>query len=178
MKKITGCILAVFIAVSACGQTVTPFTLNVAGGSYNNTSSYHRFEWSFGEAIVVDLLAPADSSIMVTHGILQPCTDKTGNSPDISFFGTDEYRLFPNPTADRVELNFFVRQSGRMSLKLVDATSRVLEQRTYQYAGCCRIDQFDLSRYPDGVYYLVADLEPSDRSTTRHGGFKIVKLKN
>ena len=179
MKKITACFFALFGAVLyASAQTVSPSILNVAGGSYNNTNSYYRFEWSFGESMVIDLLAPSDSMIMVTHGILQPCTDKIGNSPDISFIGSDEYRLFPNPAINKVELNFFIRQSGRMSLKLLDATSRVLEQRTYQYNGCCRIDQFDLSRYPNGLYLIVADMEPSDHSSTRHGGFKIIKLSN
>ena len=179
MKKRLLFFLVALLTISALhAQSISPFTFNVAGGSYQNSNSYHRFEWSFGEAMIINLLASADSALIVTHGVLQPCTEKAGNSPAISFFGMDEYRLFPNPVTEKFELNFFIRQSGRMTLKLVDATGRELDKRSYQYNGCCRIEQYDLSRYANGVYYVIADLEPTDNSSPRHGGFKVVKLRN
>jgi hypothetical protein len=92
--------------------------------------------------------------------------------------------LFPNPTTGKFEVSFFVRETGRMSLQLVDATGRVLEKRSYQYNGCCRIDLFDLSARPDGLYFVIADLKP-DRvrpgdniEVIRHSGLKVLKMSN
>lgn len=185
MRKPVLSFLAVFLAISFChAQTVTPWTFNVAGGSYDNPSSYHRFEWSFGEMLAVSTIKPADSAVIVTQGVLQPCTDKIGHSPMTLLFEKGDYRLFPNPTTGKFEVSFFVRETGRMSLQLVDATGRVLEKRSYQYNGCCRIELFDLTGRPNGLYYVIADLKPDhlragdNIEVIRHSGLKVLKMSN
>lgn len=187
MRRIRRLCLAVFLAIgfsSVHAQSVTPTTFNAAGGSYDNPASYHRFEWSVGEMILVHTFAPADSAVIVTQGVLQPCTDKIGNSPMTLFFEKSDYRLFPNPTTGPFELNFFVRESGKMNLQLVDATGRILQQRSYQYNGCCRIDQFDLTPYPNGVYLVIAELKPDqgragdNLKIVRRGAMRVVKVSN
>jgi len=158
---------------------VVPAVFNTAGGSYDNAFSYYRFEWSFGELLLIEAFAPTDSVILVTHGVLQPCTDVIVSSPPTVIFESDDYRLFPNPTKGKFELNFFVREQGQMSLKLINSTGQVLEKREFHYAGCCRIEMFDISRYPDGVYFIVADLIPDalyNDGRARHSGFKVIKL--
>ncbi|MDF2385129.1 hypothetical protein JMG10_26905 [Nostoc ellipsosporum NOK] len=185
MRKLLLSFLATFLAMSLCySQSVSPATFNVAGGSYDNPSSYYRFEWSFGEMLAISTIKPADSAVIVTQGVLQPCTDKIGNSPMTLLFEKGDYRLFPNPTAGKFEVSFFVRETGRMSLQLVDATGRVLEQRSYQYNGCCRIELFDLTGRPNGLYYVIADLKPDRRrpgdniEVIRHSGLKVLKMSN
>jgi hypothetical protein len=158
---------------------VVPAIFNAAGGSYDNALSYYRFEWSFGELLLIQAFAPADSSILLTHGVLQPCTDIIGSSPPTVIFESGDYRIFPNPTNGKFELNFFVREQGQMSLQLINSLGQVLETREFQYSGCCRIEMFDLGRYPGGVYFIVADLRPDDLhggGATRHSGFKVIKL--
>jgi hypothetical protein len=158
---------------------VVPAVFNVAGGTYDNASSYYRFEWSFGELLLIEAFAPADSSILLTHGLLQPCTDIIENSPTMLVFESGDYRLFPNPTKGKFELNFFVREQGQMSLQLINSTGQVLEKREFDYGGCCRIEMFDLGRYPSGVYFIIADLVPETShgdTQTRHSGFKVIKL--
>lgn len=163
--------------------SISPFILNAAGGSYDNRDSYYRFEWSFGELVLIQTFSSGDSSVHITQGLLQPCTDKITASPLITLFENSDYKLFPNPTTGKFELDFFVRTNGQMSLQLVDVIGRVLENRTYQYNGCCRIELFDLTRYANGVYYVMAELKP-DRlrgdglQVIRRSGFKIVKLSN
>lgn len=178
------CLLA-FLAISfSHAQSITPSVLNTAGGSYEPASSYHRFEWSLGELLLIETMAPSDSAIVLTQGVLQPCTEKPGKSPMTLLFESGDYRLFPNPTPGRFEINFFVRETGRMSLQLVDATGRVLQQRSYQYNGCCRIEFFDLTAYPDGLYYVIADLKPDhlragdNIEVIRRSGLKVIKLSN
>lgn len=161
---------------------VVPAILNTAGGSYDNPSSYHRFEWSFGELLLIQAFAPPDSSIMVTHGVLQPFTEMIGKSPLTLLFANGDYKLFPNPTSGKFELNFFVRESGQMSLQLIDATGKLLEKRNFRYNESQRIHLFDLTRHPNGIYMVIADLKPDRRrpgdniEVIRHSGFKVIKI--
>lgn len=190
MRQFVLSLLAVFLAISFCHAQVpstspfngiVPAVMNSAGGTYDNPTSYHRFEWSFGELLLVDAFAPPDSSVLVTQGVLQPCTDDFKSSPHTLIFEKNEYRLFPNPTPGKFELNFFVNTTGRMKLQLIDASGRILETRNYDYNGCCRIELFDLTKYPNGLYYVVADLKPTEPrgdglDIIRHSGLKVVKV--
>ncbi len=87
-------------------------------------------EWSLGELSLISDFAKPDSSLVMTHGVLQPCTDKVGKSPLIVYFEIDDYKLFPNPTKGKFEVDFFVRQTGRMEINLTDAAGKILENRT------------------------------------------------
>ena len=190
-KKITLSLLAVFLAISFCKAQVpslspfngvVPAIFNSAGGSYDNALSYYRYEWSFGELLLIQAFAPPDSSILVTQGVLQPCTDKLGVSPYTVFFEAGDYKLFPNPTKGPFEVDFFVRTPGQMSLQLINALGQILLKKSYHYDGCCRIELFDLSNYPAGVYFVVADLRPDTNrpgdqlEVISHSGLKVVKL--
>jgi hypothetical protein len=189
-RRITLSFLAVFLAVSFSYSQVpslnpingvVPAILNVAGGSYDNPSSYYRYEWSFGELMLVQAFAPADSSVLITQGVLQPCTDQIGYSPFTLLFEDGDYKLFPNPTTGKFEVDFFVRTPGKMSLQLINAIGQILMTKSYHYDGCCRIELFDISKYPNGLYYVVADLKPDiirpgDREVIRHSGLKVIKL--
>lgn len=177
-------VLLVCGAWQATAQSAKPFAFNAAGGSYNDPSSYYHFEWSIGELTLINAFAPPDSIILFTQGLLQPCTEFVTKSFLSLLFAPGEYRLFPNPTAGRFELDFFVRETGRMELQLTDSYGKVLERRAYDYDGCCRIEYFDLSRYPSGTYYVIAHLTPDRRRTgdnkevIRHSGFRVIKMDN
>jgi len=191
-RRITLSFLAAFLALSFFGRAqvpslnpyngVVPAVFNSAGGSYDAASSYNRYEWSFGELLLIQAFAPADSSVLVTQGVLQPCTDQIGISPFTLLFETGDYKLFPNPTSGKFELDFFVRTPGTMSLQIVNSTGQILKSKSYHYDGCCRIELFDISAYPNGVYYVIADLKPDinrpgdNLQVIRHSGFKVVKL--
>ena len=161
---------------------VVPAIFNSAGGSYDNALSYYRYEWSFGELLLIQAFAPPDSSILVTQGVLQPCTDKIGVSPYTVLFEAGDYQLFPNPTPGPFEVDFFVRTPGQMSLQLINALGQILMKKSYHYDGCCSIELFDLTNYPAGLYYVVADLKPDSNrpgdnlNIVRHSGLKVIKL--
>ncbi|HEV7783364.1 MAG TPA: T9SS type A sorting domain-containing protein [Chitinophagaceae bacterium] len=163
---------------------VVPAILNTAGGTYDNPSSYHRYEWSLGELLLVQAFATADSSVLVTQGVLQPCTDIITGYPHTVLFEKGDYTLFPNPTSGKFEIDFFVRTTGQLSLQLINASGQMLSSKSYHYDGCCRIELFDISRYPDGVYFVIADLKPDNNrpgdglEVIRHSGLKVVKLQD
>jgi hypothetical protein len=191
-KRITLSYLAVFLALSFTSYAqvpslnpingVVPAVLNVAGGSYDNLSSYYRYEWSFGELLLVQAFAPADSSVLVTQGVLQPCTDKLGYSPFTVLFDEGDYKLFPNPTTGKFQIDFFVQTPGQMTLQLINSTGSLLQTKTYHYDGCCRIELFDISGLPDAMYFVIADLKPDinrpgdNKQVIRHSGLKVIKL--
>ncbi len=192
-RKITLSCLAVFLAIGFCraqvpslnpNNGVVPAIINAAGGTYDNPSSYYRYEWSFGELLLIQAFAPPDSSVLVTQGVLQPCTDQIGLSPFTVLFEEGDYKLFPNPTSGKFEVDFFVRTPGTMSLQLINSVGQILSKKSYHYDGCCRIELFDISRYPDGLYFVVADLKPDvlrpgdSKEIIRHSGLKVVKLSS
>lgn len=174
-------VLLLMISFMCSAQSITPSTFNIAGGYYQNADSYYQFEWSLGELSLISDFAKPDSSLVMTHGVLQPCTDKVGKSPLIVYFEIDDYKLFPNPTKGKFEVDFFVRQTGRMEINLTDAAGKILENRTYAYDGCCRIEHFDLTPYQNGVYFVIATLYPDFRrpggnlNVVRRSGFRVVK---
>jgi hypothetical protein len=191
-KKITLSLLAVFLAISFCKAQVpsispyngvVPAIFNGAGGSYDNALSYNRYEWSFGELLLIQAFAPPDSSVLVTQGVLQPCTDKIDVAPYTVLFEAGDYKLFPNPTSGPFEVDFFVRTPGTMSLQLINGIGQLLMKKTYHYDGCCTIELFDLTNYPSGLYYVVADLRPDGNrgidglEVIRHSGLKVIKLE-
>jgi hypothetical protein len=172
------------IQLSGWSQSVTPSITNAGGGYYNNPASYFRyFEWSIGELTLVSTVAPADSSVIVYQGVLQPCTDKPGPSPLDPDFLPGDFKIMPNPTNGKFEINFFVRESGQMDLELVDMMGQVLEKRSFRYGGCCRIEQYDISNLPAGIYLVAVTLTPDPytslnyKQVTRHSGLKIIKFR-
>jgi hypothetical protein len=183
MRAFLRCCLSILLISSllsrADAQSLVTSTMNVTGGSYESADSYYRFEWSFGELSMINTVAP-DSWHIFTHGVLQPCIDGLAPVPSTKF-SSNEYRLFPNPTMGKFEVSFFIRQSGTMSLGLVDANGKLIDERRFPYMGCCSIQHFDISTQPDGVYYLVVDLRlgiynRSNFGMQRHSGIKIIKL--
>jgi hypothetical protein len=190
-RKITLSCLAVFLAIGFAQSQVpsvnplngvVPAILNASGGTYDNPSSYYRYEWSFGEMLLIQAFAPLDSSVLVTQGVLQPCTDIIGYSAFTLLFAEGDYKLFPNPTSGKFEVDFFVRTPGQMSLQLINSVGSILWSKSYHYDGCCRVELFDISKYPNGIYFVVADLKPDinrpgdNLQVIRHSGLKVIKL--
>ena len=71
-----------------------------------------------------------------------------------------------------------------MSLQLINSIGQILETRSSYYDGCCSIELFDISRYPNGIYFVVADLKPDalrvgdNAEVIRHSGLKVIKLND
>jgi len=176
------------ILLAACfagrTQSILPFITNTGGGSYSDPNAYIKyFEWSIGELSLINTVASADSSVVVYQGLLQPCTDKVGNTAISSGFQPGDFKLFPNPTLGRFEIDFFVHGNGTMTLELTDALGRSMEKRSFKYNGCCRIEQYDLTNLPAGIYMVVATLIPDPVTSInevpiiRRSGLKVIKVK-
>ena len=164
-------------------QSVEPATFNITGGYTNPGAApgtgYYQLEWSVGEATMIETFVTPNFTL--TQGILQPCTDKVTKDPLTVMFQKGEYVLFPNPTDGRFELDFLLNVKGQLIMQLVDATGRLIESREYHYDGCGKIERFDISRLPAGVYTLHTTLRADQKRennliVTRNSGFRIVKM--
>lgn len=172
------------LGIWASAQTATPTVTNAGGGAYNNPNSYFRyFEWSIGELTLINTVTSADKSLVVYQGVLQPCSDKPGVSPAPTELDPSDYSLFPNPTTGKFEINFMIRSSGTLTLELVDGLGQKIETRSFRYYGCCRVEHYDITNLPQGVYFVSAtfkqdsNIDGAPGGLTRHSGIRVVKLR-
>ena len=165
--------VGIFFSAASFSQSVTPATFNTTGGT--NIFTFYRFEWSFGEATAIETMTT--SNLVVTNGVLQPGTNNPATVNNTSEWDRDEIKILPNPTQSWLEIDFFSKQSGKVSLTLFDESARMLGQKQFDYYGTGRIEKMDLSRYPSGQYFLNIFLEPTGTSVTKRGTYKVQKLK-
>ena len=165
--------VGIFFSFASYSQSVTPATLNVTGGT--NFFTFYRFEWSFGEATAIETLS--GGSLVVTNGVLQPGTNNPATVNPNLFWSKDEIKILPNPTRDWIEIDFFSKQQGRITLNLIDESGSLLGKKQFDYYGTGRIEKMDLSRYPSGQYFLNIQLEPTGTSVWKKGTFKVQKLR-
>ena len=176
--------MALLFCIRGQSQSIAPSILNVAGGSYYNTAMYTQFEWSFGELALTDTYTASSANLVLTNGLLQPCTDVLTKNPEILLFGDDEYKIFPNVTRGPFELDFFLNIPGQMELQMTDAIGRVLNTRRFEYQCCDRIERYDISYLPNGVYFINARFTPKHddqleyQRIRRESTFRVVKGSN
>lgn len=153
-------------------QSVTPATLNAAGGTAIYT--FYRFEWSVGEAAAIETFV--SNNLIVTSGVLQPGTNKPVYVNNEQSWAKDEIKILPNPTRDWIEIDFFSKHTGKISLILIDATGKTIHSKQIDYHGIGHIEKMNLSAYAAGQYFLNIILVPTGPSVAKKGTFKIQKL--
>ena len=176
--------MSLLFCIRGQSQSIAPFAFNASGGSFDNPSSYTRYEWSFGELVLTDTYTSTGNNLILTNGLLQPCTDKIPGEYTVFFFTKNEWKIFPNITTGAFELDFFLTSPGLMQLQLTDAMGKVLNTRKFNYHCCDRIERYDISNLADGVYFINAtytidtQLPASERMRiNRQGTFKVIKAR-
>jgi hypothetical protein len=167
--------VSIFLSLGAYSQSVTPATLNATGGT--NFFTFYRFEWSFGESMAISTMDASSSNLIVTNGVLQPGTHNPATINNTPEWDRDEIRILPNPTQNKLEIDFFSKQQGKVTLNLFDASGRYLAQRQFDYFGTGRIEIWNLDRYPSGTYFLNISLSPTGTSVAKKGTYKVIKIK-
>jgi hypothetical protein len=171
MKLILLLAMAV-VANAASGQSIAPTALNMGGGFLNG--GYYQYEYSVGEMTVIETLT--GSSNLITHGVLQPLTDKPFGNNTAAAWSNDEIKIFPVPTRGRVEVNVLSKQQGRLRMQVIDGMGNLVRNAEFDYAGLGYIQIFDLTTYSSGVYSLRIVLDPKPGSVKKAGTFNILKI--
>jgi len=178
MIKQTTCLvllLLLFYSGVSAQNIIAPQTLNSGGGSNDDPSSYYRYEWSIGEAAVIQTFT--SPTLTVTAGVLQPGTN-TGVINNSNHWGTEEIKLFPNPVVTELEISILSKQSGKVNMMLYDAAGKLVGIKQFDYYGIGQITKWNFSQYSVGHYVLKVTLDAATGSIGKTGAFKIEKLTN
>lgn len=149
-----------------------PSVINSSGGSAQ--SGYFQFEWSVGELALVDKMS--SNALVVTNGFLQPYILYPGANNQYNHFGADEIKVFPSPASSYVEINFFTKQRGRISLVFYDAAGRKVYVKELQGNGVDIVERIPVTRFANGTYALHIELNAETGYISKKGLYKIIKI--
>lgn len=160
--------LSFIFYVNAIGQSISPSTFNAAGQT--GTIGGIHFETSIGEMVAVH--TASTSSIIVTHGILQP----NANSISIQSQAKNQTNIevYPNASSNEVYIHANFKSKFNLSWQIIDVVGKVVKQ------GNINREQGELSYPIDvkgiavGCYYL--QIQTSVNGHMQNKSFKIEKI--
>jgi hypothetical protein len=159
----------------AIGQSITPQTINIAGGTYKQ--GYYSIDWSVGELSLICQLQSNDGLFVVSNGLIQPFTDHPDKTTYSRNFSDDEIRILPNPTRDVLEVNYLSFMRGPVLFRMFDGTGRLLYQKQTNSYGTGFIERINMTSFASGTYMLYISINSTDAGAfKKSGGYKIVKL--
>lgn len=148
MKQLLLCILALATVVVLPAQTIERSVIGAAGTSLSSAS--FEVDFTVGEAVVTTV---ESGSFVLTQGFQQGDLDLTGIEAPLL---TVDYRLYPNPTADRVQLDLQAARPVTLHLQWFDAQGRqvALPAETLRLGSQPQSLHYDLSALATGTYLL------------------------
>jgi hypothetical protein len=163
--------LACFANLSA--QSVTPFTLNIAG--FTATQNGFNLTVSTGETIsITNFKSPNGESL--NSGFLQNNPPLVTSIEELmAKIGSNEVSIAPNPTNSSSILSTNFSVLGQMQYQIMDITSKLLFRSQPQSGINIQQTKIELSSYPAGTYYIVVFFKPSS-GMAKSGIYKIIKL--
>ncbi|SRR5258706_805975 len=173
MRKTIFTIIAFCYLQHCYSQNYGPSVVNAAGGS--SQSGYCQFEWSIGEMALIGQMNSSTDMLIVTNGFIQPYILHPGTGSMGNTFDGDEIKIFPNPASSYVEINFFTKQKGRITLNFYDISGKRMYAATLRASGVDLIARIPLAHLSGGIYALKIELEPDAGSVSKKGVYKIVK---
>ena len=164
--------LFLLIMSSTQSQGIAPNVLNMGGGYLNN--GYYQYEYSVGEMAAIEtMIVPGN---IITNGFLQPLTDRPFGNNTSSSWSNDEIKIFPVPTRGRIEIDILSKQKGKITMRLSDASGKIIRNEVFDYAGLGQIVIWDLTSVASANYFLSIVLDPLPGSVNKNGAFKILKI--
>ncbi len=160
MRKLLLLIPALGLSGFLNAQSISPEVKATAGDQ--NTVGTTSISWTIGETFVE---TASGSSSEVTQGFHQPSYVLVALDHPLS--STLQIDVFPNPTQERVFLEFERDQETELSVQLINLTGQVLQEKT-SFELTERLE-FDMAQVPAGQYFL--------RVKTPTGQFKAYKVQ-
>ena len=174
MKPITTIIAFLFISTVSFSQSINTSTINSCGGTATN--GYYQFEWSVGESTLIDQMESA-GKMLVTNGFLQPYLVNPGSYDPNYLFSVDEIKIFPNPAVRYVEINFFTKQKGQITLALYDVLGQKIYAQELTSYGVDLIHRIPVNNLKNGSYVLNIYLNSNLGFPVKQGAYKIIKIQ-
>ena len=175
MKNTITLVIVFFLLFNCNSQSVAPSVINSTGGSFQ--SGYYQLEWSIGELALVGEMTSSNNSLVITNGFIQPFVQFPATNNTNNVFGNDDIKIFPNPASSFVEINFFTKQRGRITLSFYDGAGKKILTTSDSYDGVGLIKRIPVSQLPNEVYMLHVNLYPYPGYSSKKGAYKIIKIK-
>jgi hypothetical protein len=125
-------------------------------------------------ALIGQFNSPGDK-LIVTNGYIQPYILHPATGSTNNVFEIDEVKVFPNPASTYVEVNFFTKQKGQLTLNFFDISGKKMSSQSLRANGVDLIAKIPLEKFAGGIYMLQIELEPDPGSVSKKGIYKIVK---
>ncbi len=131
------------IPISA--QQVLPMVVSSAGGHYQGSSL--SLDWTIGQIVTT---TTRSEPIVITQGFHQPSLSITAIENQLQ--NIDKVRVYPNPTADHIEVDLKLKRRSNIEIDLVDLNGKIVA--TKQIAGRHMKERFGVTNLPAGMYFL------------------------
>lgn len=164
MKKTSIYLWILFLAGSLQAQT----TINSAGESA--TINGDTYSYSIGEMVLVNTAGAGN--LIVTQGVLQAPKSTVGVETESLFH--NNFKVFPNPTRDIINMHANLLENGDITVKLFDATGRLLISKEWKITSSHEEKQLSLQPFATGQYIL--NVIYSDDQKMLNQSYKIQKL--
>ena len=173
MHKGIFCFLFFVFASNLNSQSITPFTVNIAG--FTAQKSGYSITVSTGEAIsITNFTSPNGASL--NSGFLQNNPPLVTSINDVlSVIGNDEIIITPNPTKTTTNIYAKFNKPGNLQFQILDVVSKQLFRSPSASYLNARQTIVNLTPYPAGVYYIQVMFKPAS-GPMKSGIYKIIKL--
>jgi hypothetical protein len=177
-------LLYAFKTDAQTGTSVSPGTLNMGGGTVSITP-YFFVDWSMGESTIIETYYGRNSTATsnvgfewnVTSGILQPY-DNTNIVFNflIPNWTSQEIRLFPIPTHDKVFIDFRSITTGKITIQLLGRDGKTIGTKEFNHSSGNSTQQWNFSNQPSGFYFFRILLTSDKGDILKQGTFKVEKI--
>lgn len=173
MNKCILCFLFFVFESNLNAQSITPFTVNIAG--FTAQKSGYSLTVSTGEAIsITNFTSPNGASL--NSGFLQNNPPIVTSINDVlSVIGNDEIIITPNPTKNTTNIYASFKKPGNLQFQILDVASKQLFRSPSVSYLNTKQTIVDLTTYPAGVYYIQVLFKPTN-GIMKSGIYKIIKL--
>jgi hypothetical protein len=161
-------LICILFRMNLLSQSITPFTNNNGGGYSSN------LEWSLMESVSISNFISSGYSL--NTGFLQPLTNIVTSINEYGplVFG-DQITIGPNPTINLLNIKTKFKESGRLSIQLLDSKSSLIFTQDAGAILSFYEKNILMEKYPSGIYYIKIYFKPIIGSI-KTGIYKIIKL--
>lgn len=143
-------------------QSISPDVISTAGDFYSNASG--SISWTLGEPMGETYTS---TNNILTQGFQQPWDFGTGMNPGTTPVDAD---VFPNPTADVVNLQFDNTSNGTYVIEVYNALGQQMSATQFTATPSARAT-VSLAEFSNGIYFITVRKVDGTESST----FKITK---
>ena len=123
MKKTITIVIVFFFLYYCNAQSIAPSVIN-ASGWYLSNQDIINLNGVLVNCHLIGEMTSSNNSLVITNGFIQPFIQYPATNNTNNIFGNDEIKIFPNPASSYVEINFFTKQKGRITLSFYDGSGR------------------------------------------------------